>query len=505
VGTEADDTYVVTDGQIFGGGLSITFSNIEMLEVTGEAGNDVIQILSTGPNVATSVYGALGSDTFIVTPRSVDPVISRNTKGHTGVLEHSISSGDAEYDGLLIKGVAVNVMDNDVLGYIHVVEASPTYVLTEDDDLSFDFYLFPTIRPASDVVVDVNSQLSINDQPYVQLQYADDNSTSGTLRLTWNAGDMTPKKVSVRHWGEAEPLRITDYNGLISIELSALTNDPAFKDTQQAIQPIYNKLIPRKDGSFGAKSITVIEPAGETVVVEGGTYGYGSTYDVYLRPCTEDMKANTVVRVDETVSGQVNVSPSLIRGADWGDTCKVTVSVNAVDDDDAEGLHFVTLTHNVSDASGREILVNDEGFLSSVLTASNVLVKIHDNDIAGVIIEDTNGATSVVETDDEDKALVGPSYFEDSYKIRLAKAPSDTVEVTVYSVPTASDDANQLGGLVGNEQIALRTTKRIQATTRASEGGVAMERTTLTFTTGNWFAWQTVFVSAVNDAITEGK
>jgi len=57
VGTEAADNYVVTDGQILGGGLSIRFNNIEKLDVTGQEGNDVFQILSTAPNVITSIYG----------------------------------------------------------------------------------------------------------------------------------------------------------------------------------------------------------------------------------------------------------------------------------------------------------------------------------------------------------------------------------------------------------------------------------------------------------------
>lgn len=35
VGTEEDDTYVVTDGQIFGGGLSINFANLEIVTVDG--------------------------------------------------------------------------------------------------------------------------------------------------------------------------------------------------------------------------------------------------------------------------------------------------------------------------------------------------------------------------------------------------------------------------------------------------------------------------------------
>lgn len=50
MGTEADDNYVVTEGQIFGGGLSIRFSNIEKLDVTGEAGNDGMCSCSLSPH-----------------------------------------------------------------------------------------------------------------------------------------------------------------------------------------------------------------------------------------------------------------------------------------------------------------------------------------------------------------------------------------------------------------------------------------------------------------------
>jgi hypothetical protein len=51
VGTEEDDSYVVADGKVFGGGLTISFTNIESLEVTGEFGNDLITVLSTSPSL----------------------------------------------------------------------------------------------------------------------------------------------------------------------------------------------------------------------------------------------------------------------------------------------------------------------------------------------------------------------------------------------------------------------------------------------------------------------
>jgi hypothetical protein len=140
-GTEADDLYVLTSEAIFGGGLTITFANIESLQLDMREGNDLVSVLSTSPTVSTVLYGNLGSDSFQVrmkfvhcmpaklfpnktknysflallqiTPREVAPVTSHNLRGHTGLLEHEISSNDAKYDGMLMEGVAVHVLDNN--------------------------------------------------------------------------------------------------------------------------------------------------------------------------------------------------------------------------------------------------------------------------------------------------------------------------------------------------------------------------------------------------------
>jgi hypothetical protein len=130
VGTEGDDSYVVADGKVYGGGLSINFQAIERLELSTAEGNDLVSILSTSPDVRTSIYGALGSDSFVVCPREVEPVVSKNLRGHRGIIEHSISSDDERYDALLVEeGVAVEVHDNDgVYGYVNVVEEDTTHM-----------------------------------------------------------------------------------------------------------------------------------------------------------------------------------------------------------------------------------------------------------------------------------------------------------------------------------------------------------------------------------------
>lgn len=65
-GTEEDDSYVVTDKAVVGGGLSINFANIQNLQVDCKEGNDLVSVLSTSPALSTVLYGNLGSDTFNV-------------------------------------------------------------------------------------------------------------------------------------------------------------------------------------------------------------------------------------------------------------------------------------------------------------------------------------------------------------------------------------------------------------------------------------------------------
>lgn len=74
------------------------------------------------------------STTSQITPREVAPVTSRNLRGHRGILEHDIASGDDDYNGLLVEGVAVDVLDNDgMFGWVNFVQNEAVNLLFEDD------------------------------------------------------------------------------------------------------------------------------------------------------------------------------------------------------------------------------------------------------------------------------------------------------------------------------------------------------------------------------------
>lgn len=97
----------------------------------------------------------LGSDKFIFAPRSVDSVISKNLRGHRGIIEHGIVSDDLAYHELKIRGIQANVLDNDGdRGYISVADQTKGYHLMSEDGFGdFSFKLFPTRLPNASVTV----------------------------------------------------------------------------------------------------------------------------------------------------------------------------------------------------------------------------------------------------------------------------------------------------------------------------------------------------------------
>lgn len=343
--------------------------------------------------------------------------------------------------------------------------------------------------------VDIVAQSDINKTGYMKLNGSDKRA----IELEFS--DMAPQIVKVEYNPKAAPLEITDVNLIIkSVVDTTKSDDVKFTDTLQSITPINVKLIPSKETVL-AKSITVVEPTGKTIVAEGEN-GFNATYDIYLRPCTPEMRSG-YLEITQSVPGQVQLSHYNISGDDWCggttctgavDDCKVTVTVSASVDSKEEGDHFVTLGHFAKDSGGSDILLSD----NSTLYVSNVLVRIYDDDIAGVIIDETLGytATAEIDADDAPNALKNsPELFEDSYRIRLSKEPISNVNVTVKSVATATDRLTP-----STMNLDRDYSERIQV--ELTDDGA--ETITLVFTPDNWSLWQTVNVYARDDDQEEG-
>ena len=59
-----------------------------------------------------------------------------------------------------------------------------------------------------------------------------------------------------------------------------------------------------------------------------GSNGFESTYDIYLRPCSEEMLDAIQVQMTTTNPDQVVLTPSELTGTNFAnDECKTTITV----------------------------------------------------------------------------------------------------------------------------------------------------------------------------------
>ena len=161
-----------------------------------------------------SIYGGLGSDDFIITPTSVSPVVSKNRRGHRGIISHTVvSTEDEGYHGLVVRSVEANVIDNDGdYGWVYTVDQQVgPHLMTEDGDGVFTFYLYPTTAVEDDLFVNIVAPAERDEQgnPYLLVNALE------TTTLSWVAGEMDPKEVQVTYNADSMKLDNTEMNLVI--------------------------------------------------------------------------------------------------------------------------------------------------------------------------------------------------------------------------------------------------------------------------------------------------
>ncbi len=180
---------------------------------------------------------------------------------------------------------------------------------------------------------------------------------------------------------------------------------------------------------------------GFTQVSEGGA---GDTYKIQL---TSQPTADVTVTISP--DSQVTASAPTLTFTSGNWNVEQTVTINAVDDAVAEGPHNATISHSLASA--------DTDFNGA--SAPSLTSGVVDNDTAGVQVNPISGHTG-------------------------EGGGSATFTVVLTSQPTA------------NVVIALSSSD-------LGEGTVAPA--TLTFTSGNWNAAQTVTVTGVDDSVADGN
>ena len=364
----------MTDNGVFGAGLNISYVNIEKLIADGAEGDDRFFVLSTGIEVITELDGGLGSDSFFVGGSPSDapiPVISNDLKGHSGVILHSVESGDLKYAGISVDGVSANVADNEE-DFIVVTQSGGVSRVTEGatggvEGWEFDSYTVRLSRqpdPGKVVVISVvQAALSPEDEAkgFRDLEFYDATGSDvrryvggkQTARVlifddsNWN----TPQTVKFRAVQDSgsEGIRYTFLHHTTSV-----SNDPLYADAKL----LSVKVQINDDDRAGV----IVTPSGITnTVLEGG---FTDTYQVVLaRQPTADVTVQLPTANNQLSLSATTLTFSADATADNAWNKPQTITLTAIDDIVLGGvphrLHLVFSYERRCHAGGIPIVVQN--------------------------------------------------------------------------------------------------------------------------------------------------
>ena len=384
--------------------------------VSGHAGTDITlggTTLSATNTLTFTPDNWSQAQTVTVTAGDID-------EGTQVTLSHTVSGGD--YGPVSAADVLVTILAIDEVNIrVGVTVADQSLNVPEGGSSTYDLLL--DAQPAGNVTITI----AVEDTAYNDVS-VDETSLTFTPQ-TWN----TPQAVTVRAAHDDDANQDPEVK---------ITHAASGTDSQISIPNVLVTIT--EDDSAGVS----IDPTALTV-----PEGQSKTYTVVL-----DSQPSADVTV--TVSGHANTDITLsgiklnkdhqltFTSTNW-DTAQ-TVTVAAAEDDDSVPTDpAVTLAHAVS-GTGEYLSV----------TAAGLEVAITENDTAGVSIDPTENALTIVEGQSKD------------YSVVLATQPSANVTVTISG--HSSTDINLSGTTLNSNN-------------------------ELTFTTVNWNQDQNVTVSARED------
>ena len=315
-----------------------------------------------------------------VTVNAVDDALAEGS--HTGIITHTVSSTDTNYDGITIASVIANIIDNDA-GATITPSGGSTDVSEGGPSDTYDVVL--------------NSQPQTGTTVTITMVTADGQTTTTPNSLVFNDTNWNvPQTVTVN--------AVDDALDEGSPHIGTITHTVSSTDTNYDGISIAGVTANISDNDMAG--VTITESGGSTNVTEGGP---ADTYDVVLD--SQPSSGTTVTITIVTADGQTTTTPNSLVFDDTNWNAAQTVTVNAVDDAVAEGSpHIGTITHTASSADA-----NYDGIDIASLNAN-----ITDNDAKGVTVTQSGGSTDVSEG--------GPT---DTYNVVLISQPQSGTTVTI--------------------------------------------------------------------------
>ncbi|CAM2780863.1 LEPR-XLL domain-containing protein [Vibrio rarus] len=409
LGTEGDDSFMITEDGIFGAGLNISYQGVEFAELDGLEGDDTFYVLSTNADVETTIIGGLGADVFNVASDVTQSIVSYSVEGRSSFINHSVFSDDDAYNGIFVDGVSLNVASEEN-GAIAISNQS---LLVDEDGMTDSYEL----------------SLSVDEPNVATLAYVTVSAARASTSDKDNSnGQASSVLVSIDNINFYESLVVTYQSGVnwqdsTQIFVKAIDDSAMEGESEYVISHSVSSDNPDFDNLDIAnvevrvfdndQADIILMAQGDEQVTEGGT---AAQFDVRLSTQPEIGEVVTVSLAEligSGLSGQLSLSDSELTfdHSNWDQV--QSFSVTAVDDADVENLYQgsvqLSATSNVADS--------DYNQLDDV----EQILFVTDNDSGAVIVTQTDGSTLVSQNQDDDYSLV------------LSKAPTDAVTINLLN------------------------------------------------------------------------
>ena len=507
IGTEFPDNFIITEEGVFGAGLAVCFTNVEAVEVDSLEGDDDFFVISTPFGVAMGLVGGLGSDTFNVGGDVSETIVSGETEGVSGVINHELTSGDGAYNGLPAPGVDYNVAQAEA-GVVIIEESGGSTSVREGTDGTVDSYtVLLAVAPAAGTKVYVTVSAARSEEEEedgggdsILVRRAGDATVdpttftrgvgkNGSVQPTpnratvlvfdsanWNMAQRVEVKAAADTLAEGARVVSIGHSVLARITDTSLDSQPGadgLTDQQRTIAAFDQAVVRSVEAAViddDAAGLVITESNGQTRVLEGslsiqGGYTKGLA-DSYTLQLAKAPTAKVVVKFafDSTqvqlasgvvgrFSGSNGVATLSFDGTNWN--LPVAITVTALDDSQREDPAISMIAHSFDST-----LVNRDTSFDEVTESLDV--EVLDDDTAGVVVEETDGSTLVSKDG---------TTLTDQYTVRLTSAPNANVSVTIITEGPATTVPQTLTFSAGNWWI-LQT-----VTVKGHPGATATERT----------------------------
>lgn len=333
------------------------------------------------------------------------------------IVTTTASSSDASYNGLNVNDVSVSNIDNDIPG----ITITPTTGLSTDENGSqASFTMVMNNKPSAIVTINLSSDL-----------------TEGTVSPT--SVTFTPS-----NWNTVQLVTVTGVNDDIDdgdIPYTIVTATAISSDVNYNGFDALDVTIVNNDDDLAG--ITVMPVSGLTTTEAGGT----ASFSIHLNSEPTD---DIIINITSCLSEEGTAAPPSITFTPLNWSTSQTITITGADDFKVDGDVEYIIENIVS--PGADAVYN-------LLDPSDVTVTNTDNDVAGFVVDPTNGL------------ITSEAGETATFTIKLTSQPTDDVTIDLSS-------------------------------TNTSEGMVSPS--SVTFNNANWDTEQTVTLTGINDAVTDG-